>query len=287
MEKINNLYSEVKPILTTYIFELKKQWKKFVFFSALSLLFIFLLSYLMYTLIPDNPLPATQAEYFQEGLQFFELIIIFATCFFFGGIICYEFNYKTGHIIFPIINRYKIIAGKFLACFTLVCGVALSFYFALGFLGVYFYGGPVNIRFFYSFGIAVLYMLALSCFVTFFSAIMKNVNMTIISCIMLLLIANMIVDQLVVLLIPDFEPVYSINHMGKLISYILEADFPTTLADRYIEETVNPPGGHGMQGDFTMRVWLTPSIVGGITIALSYTLTFLTAALIIYKRKQL
>ena len=277
-EKLYYLYVAAKPVFTTYIFELKKQWKKFVVFSMVSVAFVILLSYLPYALIPDNPLPETQADYFQSGLNFIIMIVIFAACFFFGGIICSEFSNKTGFITFPIINKYKLIIGKYLGALTLIIGIAGAFYFALGILGIYYYGGPINYRYYYSFGITVLYVLAVSSLVTFFSSLMKNVSMTIVTAIMILLIANMIVDSLIILLYPDIEPIWSLNHMSKLISYILVKDFPQTREDRFEEREFR--GFHRVN-------WSTPSIETGIAILVLYTIICVIVAAIIFKRRQL
>lgn len=271
------------PILTTFVFELKKQWKKFIILMGISIIFVFLLSYLPYLLMLDYPLPATQNQFFQGGLGFFMMIVIFTVCFFFGGIICSEFSNKTGHIVFPIINKYKIIIGKYLAAFTMVIGIVGTFYFTLGLLGIYYYGGPISIKYFYSFGIALLYALAVSSFVTLFSSFMKNVNMTIVSTIMILLIANMIIDALIVLVWYEFEPIYSLNHMSKLISYIMEVDFPEVIEDRYVDGDE----ARGPASDLILRNWLTPSIEGGIAIALSYVLICNIIAFIVFSRKQL
>ena len=277
-ENLYDFYMAAKPVFTTYIFELKKQWKKFIAFSMVSIAFVMLLSYLPYALISDNPLPETQVEYFQSGLNFIIMIFIFAACFFFGGIICEEFGNKTGYITFPIINKYKLIIGKYLGALTLIIGVVGAYYLTLGVLGIYYYGGPINYRYYYSFGISVLYVLAVSGFITLFSSFMKNVSMSIVSTIMLLLIANILVDWLITLLCPDFEPIYSLDHAAKLISYILEKDFPTKVVDRY--EKV------GIRG-FNRIIWLTPTIETGITILLLYTIICMVVAAIIFKRRQL
>jgi ABC-type transport system involved in multi-copper enzyme maturation permease subunit len=290
MERIENLGTEFKPVLTTYIFQFKMQWKKFIFFSVLGVLFVFLLSYLPYALILDNPLPATQAEYLKSGLQFLEFEVIFSSCFFFGGIIVSEFSDKTGHIVYPVINRYKVFFGKFLGSFTMVVGIVAVFYFSLGLLAVSYYGGPINIRFFYSFIIAVLYILAISSIVTFFSSFMRSATMTIVFSIMILFMVFNMVDQLIVMFNPDFEPLYSVNHASNLISYILEQDFPTELADRFNDISFSPPAGMGMGGGggtFTFRTWLTPTIEMGFTILITYTIIGLSAALYIFKGKQL
>ncbi|MFX1339322.1 MAG: hypothetical protein ACFFDK_11990 [Promethearchaeota archaeon] len=277
-EKYDQLYLAALPIVTTYLFELKKQWKKFVIFTIVAISFVILLSYLPYALIPDNPLPDTQADYFQSGLNFIILLTIFGACFFFSGIICSEYSDKTGFITFPIINKYKLVVGKYLGAITMMIGVITAFYIALGVLGIYWYGGPINYRYYFSFGIALLYLIAVSSFVTFFSSFMKSVNITIVTSIMLLLIANMIIDNLVVLLYPDFEPIYSLNHNSQLISYILVDNFPTKLQDRYEEIQFR---------SFKRRIWLTPTIEGAITMFLLYTIVCLAASAIIFKRRQL
>jgi hypothetical protein len=54
MQALNEMYVEIKPIFNTYSFQLKKNWKKLVFFIVLSVVFVLLLSYLPFVLIPDN-----------------------------------------------------------------------------------------------------------------------------------------------------------------------------------------------------------------------------------------
>jgi ABC-type transport system involved in multi-copper enzyme maturation permease subunit len=283
MEKLNYLYMDAKPIFTTFVFELKQRWKKFIIFCGLSILFVLLGSYLPYALEPCNPIPDTQARYFQDGLMFLNFLIILTTCFFFGGIICAEFDYKTGYTVFPIINKYKLIIGKYLGSYILVIGVIGTFYFTLGLWGIYYYGGSINHLYYQSFLIVMLYALAICSFVALFSSFMKNVSMSIVATLMILLMANMMIDSLVVLLYPDFEPVYSLNHNFKLVSYIMESDFPTKLGDRYIDA----PSEHGPTEGFEVRQWLTPTIEMGITIFLLYTVICLVVASLIFKRKQL
>jgi len=278
MEKLNNLYIEIKPILHTYVFELKKNSKKFIIFSIITGLIGFLIGFLGFALIPEDSLSSSQGAYFQDGLGIMSLILIFGVCFFFGGIICSEFSTKSGYIVFPKINKYKLIIGKYLGNITLLIGVIAIYYFILVLLGIFFYGLPLNIRIFHSFAITILYILAVSSFVTLFSSFMKSVNMTIIATILILLIVFSLVDQIVVLSNPDFEPIYSLDFMSRLITSILETDFPATTAERYIDME--------MQG-FIFRIWITPTIQMGITVMLLYTIICLGLASIIFSRKQL
>ena len=203
----NNEYGiGLKPIFDTVIFEIKKQRKKFYFFLGVSILVVFLVGYLL-QLFPDYLLPETQAEYFNNGLTFIEFLTLFSACLFFSGIICSEFDKKTGAIVFPKINKYKLILGKYLGNLVLAIFIQAIYYFFLGLLGFFYYGGPINIRIFYSFGFAVLYVIALSSFVTLFSSFMKSVNVTIISTLLILLIGFNIADQIINLIFADsFEP---------------------------------------------------------------------------------
>lgn len=284
MENKKESFVGIKPILYTVIFEIKKQRKKFYFFSIISIIIAFLLGYVL-QLIPSYLLPDTQAEFLNNGLQFITFLTLFAACLFFSGIICSEFDKKTGFIVFPKINKYKLIIGKYFGNLILVVFIISIYYFTLGLLGFFYYGGPINIRFFYSYGIAILYVIALSSFVTFFSSFMRSVNLTIISTLLILLIGFNIADQIITLIFADsFEPLYSLAYLGSLITGILEYPFPDP---RYSEFSFSGIGPGGMGGDFTFGQWVTPSIEMGITILLVFIVVYFVLAAYLFKRRQL
>lgn len=276
MERIKSLYSEVKSIFLTCFFEMTLQIKKFIILSSITIVAIILNSYLPYILIPQLQVPNNQVYFYQSGLNTFYLIIIFVVCFFFSGIICSEFRDKTGIIIFPKINKYKLIIGKYLGNLTLVTGVIGIYYLSLALIGYNFYGEPISYRLFFSFGFALLYALALSSFITFFSSFMKSAKGTIVITIILLLFVLNIVDTLVMVIRIEFEPIFSLNYVRNIITFILDPDFSTM--DRYMEYTI---------GDFTIRTWLTPSIQGAIIAFLIYMTIFFLFASLLFKRRQL
>ena len=277
LEKIDELVLFFKPIAHTYVFELRQRWKKFLSFCTVIGLFG-LLNVIGYVLFPENSLPNTQVLYFQDELGLIILINIFSVCFFFGGIICTEYSKKTGYVVFPKINKYKLITGKYLGALTLVIGVNGLYYYVIGLLGLYFYGAPINRRYFLSFGIACLYLLAVSSFVTLLSSIMKSVNITIITAILMLLIGFSIIASLVVLSNPDIEPLYSLDYLSNLITSVVREIPPQKREDRY--EDYEDEG-------FTYRQWITPSIEGGITFMLLYAVICMALAMVIFKRRQL
>ena len=274
----------LKPIFNTIVFEMKKQRKKFYFFTIVAILISVLLSYIL-LLFPDRLLSDTQAEFFNGGLGFISFITLFAACLFFSGIICSEFNKRTGFIVFPKINKYKLILGKYLGNLVLVVIIITVYYFVLGLFGFYYYGGPINIRIFYSYGFAVLYVIALSSFVTLFSSFMKNVNITIIITLIILLMGFNIADSIVTLFYGNtFEPLYSLAYLGYLITSVLENPFPDP---RYVEYSFGGMGPGGMGGSFTFGSWVTPSIAMGTTLLLVYIVAFFVLAAILFKRRQL
>lgn len=274
----------LKPILHTIIFQMKKQKKKFYFFIGVVILVAFLVGYLL-QLIPGNLLSDTQAEFFSGGLSFISFITLFAACLFFSGIICSEFDKKTGFIVFPKINKYKLILGKYLGNLILVVSIVAIYYFLLALLGFYYYGGPINVRLFYSFGFAVLYVIALSSFVTLFSSFLRSVNITIIITLIILLIGLNIADQIITLVFRDaFEPLYSLSYLGNLITSILERPFPDP---RYVEFSFGGMGPGGFGGNFTIGTWLTPSIGMGTTLLIVYIVACFALAALLFKRRQL
>ncbi len=284
MRNENDSIIGLTPIFNTIIFEMKKQRKKFYFFTIVTILVVVLLSYILH-LIPEFLLSDTQAEFFSSGLGFISFITLFAACLFFSGIICSEFNKRTGFIVFPKINKYKLILGKYLGNLFLVISIITVYYFVLGLMGFYYYGGPINIRIFYSYGFAVLYIIALSSFVTLFSSFMKNVNVTIITTLIILLMGFNIADQIVTLLYTDsFEPLYSLAYLGNLITSVLQNPFPDP---RYVEFSFGGMGPGGMGGRFSFGSWVTPSIAMGTTLLLVYIVVFFVLAAVLFKRRQL
>ncbi|MFX1490423.1 MAG: hypothetical protein ACFFBI_14825 [Promethearchaeota archaeon] len=275
----------IKPIFYTIIFEIKKQRKKFYFFFLISIIVAILAGYIL-QLIPGFLLEDTQAEFYSTGLQFITFLTLFSACLFFSGIICSEFNRKTGFIVFPKINKYKLILGKYLGNLLLVVIIVTVYYFVLGLFGFYYYGGPINIRFFYSFGIAILYVIALSSFVTFFSSFLKSVNITIILSLVVLLIIFNIVDQIITLIFADaFEPLYSLPYLGSLITGILQFPFPNP---RYVEISFSGEmGPFGGGGNFTFGQWVTPSVTMGISLLVVFIIIFFVLAALLFKRRQL
>ena len=126
------LLKGLKPIYDTVIFEIKKQRKKFYFFLALTFIVAIIIAVTV-GLMPSSARPETSEDLFFVGLTFIIFIEVIAASMFFSGIICSEFDKKTGFIVFPKINKYKLILGKYLGNLILV--ITLSPF--LGFIFFY------------------------------------------------------------------------------------------------------------------------------------------------------
>ena len=226
-EREETFTEEFMPIFHTILFEIKKQRKKFYFFLSITIVIVFLVGYLLIQ-IPGNLLSDTYTQFVSGGLSFISYLTLFAACLFFSGIICSEFYDKTGFIVFPKINKYRLIIGKYLGNLILVVSIVAIYYFLLCTLGVFYYGPAITIRVFYSFGFAVLYIIMLSSFVTFFSSFMKNINLTIIVTLIILFMGFNIADSITTLIFHDaLEPIYSLSYLGNLIPtlFIIIASF--------------------------------------------------------------
>ena len=266
----------LKPIYNTITFEIKKQRKKFFAFLVLIIMVSIAIAVISGFLKPD-----TKSEFFLTSLFFIIYLEDFAACLFFSAIICSEFDKKTGYIVFPKINKYKLILGKYLGNLILVITLITSYYIIIGVLGFFYYGGETSIRLFYSYLIALLYLSALSSFVTFFSSFLKSVNGTIVITFILLLLGFLMIDQIIALIFAEkFEPLYSLAFLGNLIANILAVQFPNP---RYIKvpfDTMDPGGPSIVQ-------WLTPDPMVGITMMLLFTVVYFTLAALLFKRRQL
>ncbi len=277
MKPFNNLYLKVKPIFHTFLFEITLNIKKFIIFSSITILLLIFSSYLVHVLSPFGSLPTPQAGFYDIGIMYFNIIAIFAVCFFFSGIICSEYKNKTGLIVLPLINKYKLIIGKYLANSILVIGIAGVHYLAMILLGYYFYGGPILNRLILSFGFVILYIFALGSIVTFFSSFMSSETPVIIAMSGLVLFGfEYIIDPVIMAIFINFEPNYSLSYLYKITRWIIYPDYSTM--DRYIEETI---------GNITFKRWFIPSIEGALIFLLLYSIIFFILASILFKKREL
>ncbi len=267
INKINEEFTSVFAILR---FEYEKRKFMFSLFILISALMVISLSVLPYFIFSDYVFPSTLIYYLQEGFTYFYYLIIFAVCFFFSAIICEEYDYKTGYLTFPVINRYKFIFAKFLCNFFMVICVISVFYLTLGIAGSIFYAETIPIEYSLSFMFAILFVFSIGGFVTLISSMMKNVGITLIVSLLFLLIGESLIKLLIG---SEIEPIYSLNYISSLIFYIL--DYPNP---RYEEYT---------RGPFNRIEWKTPAIGMGLFVIFIYLIVSFYLAIKIFKKRQL
>ena len=98
----------LKPIYNTITFEIKKQRRKFIAFLVLIIMISILIA-VINAVTPSEAQPETILDFYYVGLYMIIFLEMFAASLFFSAIICTEFDKKTGNIVFPKINKYKLI----------------------------------------------------------------------------------------------------------------------------------------------------------------------------------
>ncbi len=269
MDSLNRVYIRIKPVFYTLIFEIKLQVKKFVILSLATILLLTLNSYIAYILSSFQPLPYSQVDFYMLGYSYFIIIIVLAVSFFFGGIICSEFKNKTGVAVLPLANRYKLLIGKYFANLILVIGITAIHYLTMALFGYNFYGGPLLKTLVYSFGFAVLFILALSSIVTFLSSFMPSIASVSVIMAFYVFIGDSILSSIIMGINSELEPLYSFYYLFSIIGYIFYPEFSTM-------ERINPYTGR----------WLFPSIEGAFVVLSLIAIIFFILSSLLFKRRE-
>lgn len=261
-------YLNIKPLFHTIIFEVKLNIRKFYIFSGFTIIFLIFTNYLPMVMNMTR-LQSTQSLFYMSALNFFLLILVFATSLFFSGIICSDYSKKIGLNLFPLINKTHLLIGKYIAYSILVIGIISVQYGSMALLGYYFYGGPLLNTLGFSFGFAILYFLSLASLITFLSSFNSSELPVIIIANGLILIGFNIIDPIIMSSF-GVEPIYSFLYLYSIIKFILIPNFSTM--QRYVADP---------------SFWFFPTIEQTIISLLLYGIVFFILALILYKRRQL
>ncbi len=272
MNKKINKYKEVfNPILRTYILEFKLRWKRVLFFYFTTIIFALLYSFFY-------PYHFDECSFYRDGITYFRFFLIFVSCFFFSDIVCSEFSKKTGYIMFPKINKYKLIVGKFVANLNIIIILVILYYLTMNFSTIVLYNTIIPESYF-SLGIAIIYTITLSTLILFLSSIMPTVNFTTVTVVLIYLIGFPILEQVLTAINQEIEPIFSLNYIGNLINHTIPGGLP--VGQRwtwvYYAGDILPP----------VKLWLTPTIEMGILIMSFYTTLLFLITLLAIKRKEL
>jgi ABC-type transport system involved in multi-copper enzyme maturation permease subunit len=265
--KKRNLFN---PVLRTFLLELRLRWKKILLFSIIFVVFTISMTLFF-------PYRYREEDFFRYEIDYFRFLLVFTSCFFFADIVCSEFSSKTGYIIFPKINRYKLIAGKYTANSSIIIFLVSVHYLALDLSGIVVYGTVIP-ELLISFGLAIVYAITISAFILLFSTFIPKEVLTTVTVIVIFLIGFYIIEQITTAISQDIEPILSLNYIGNLLNYVIPGGLPP--GERwnwvYYGQGTLPP----------KKIWFTPTIEMGLLVMGIYiTLSFLFAFLIL-RRKE-
>jgi len=268
------------PILRTYFLELRLRWRKVLFSSFSTVVFVLLFS-------SFYPYHFNKGEFYRDEITYFKFFILFVSCFFFSDIVCSEFTLKTGYIMFPKINRYKLIVGKYIANLSIIIFLLILHYLTLN-ISVMIIYESVILEWVISLGIAIMYAITLSAFILLFSTIIPKVNLTIILIILIYFIGFTILEQVFTAVNQELEPIFSLNYIGNLINHVVPGGLPNYQLYRgqlpwgqrwnwvyYAGDTLPP-----------VKLWLTPTIEVAILIMSFYIALFFLLTFLVLKRKE-
>lgn len=258
------------PFLKTYLLELRLRWKKILFFSIISVAFTLFFSFFY-------PYHFDEGELFRDEISYFRFFIIFVSCFFFSDIVCSEFANKTGYIMFPKINKYKLIVGKYIANLSIIILLVIVHYLMLNISVMVIYDTVIP-ESYVSLGIAIIYITTLSALILLFSTIMPKANLTTIIIILLFLVGFPLLEQGLTAINQEIEPIFSLNFIGNLINHVIPGGLHG--GERWIWVTY--------AGDLLppVKVWVTPTIEVGILIMSLYTAVSFLFIFLALRRKE-
>jgi ABC-type transport system involved in multi-copper enzyme maturation permease subunit len=265
--KKNNLFN---PFLRTYLLEYRLRWKKLLLFSIIFIVFTVSITFFY-------PFRFREDIFLRNEIDFFRFLMVFASCFFFSDIVCSEFSSKTGYIIFPKINKYKLFAGKYAANLSIIINLVSIHYLTLNISGMVMYGAVIP-ELLISFGLAIVYAITISAFILFFSTVIPKEVLTTIIVIVIFLIGFYILEQITTVISQDIEPIFSLNYIGNLLNYVIPGGLSQgqRWAWVYYAGDRLPP----------IKIWLTPTIEMGLLVMSIYiALSFLFMFLIL-RRKE-
>ncbi len=258
MKLLDKVFYKIKPIFYVFFFEITFQFKKFIIFSSITILQLFLNCYLI--ILTGSSLTGSLDWFYYYGTTYFSTIIMITVCFFFSGIISSEYKNKTGLILIPLTSKNKFLIGKYLANLILVIGIVVIHYSLLILLGYNFYGEPIINTWIFSFSFALLYIIALSSLVIFFSSVMPSQISTFIIVFGLAIIGFDFINVFIEIMFSGFKPIYSLTYLSQIITNITILDF-----------------------DFTQDYVSVEAI---LTVFLFYIIFFFIMALILFKRRE-
>jgi len=263
-----------RQIGKTVVFDGHRNLKKLISMILINTLFVSL--FVIINMLREyNPPEAT--DYVVSYLSFFSFLILITAILFGGSIIVEDFEKQTGNLLFPKIERGRLMVGRYLARIALA-SISLTIYYVEVALLTYINYETVPVIMWESLGWAILYLhLVLSC-VVLMSALLNRIATAQVASLLVLLMVSQIVTEILMFTGSTIEPLFLPTYYSNIISAWFNMPDP-----RFGER---PAFGFEGVSDRVFRSWATPSAEGAIIGVIIYSAILLVSAYLIYHRKQ-
>jgi ABC-2 type transport system permease protein len=228
---------------------------------------------------PDR-LGGTALAFYGAGWgSFASFLVILATAFFGGDAISGEFQNKTGYFLVPNpIRRSAIYVGKWLAALFASTIVLLVFAVFVMANGVWYYPGGIPSQFFESVLFAWIYLIAALSLTFAFSSLFKSTSISILMTVILLLFVFPTVVDVIIAIVANIEPWFSITYGAGIIANILKVPYPGHATPG------GPFGGEGA-GRFSFTTY-NASVPEGLVILAVYFVVTAILGLWLFEKKE-
>ena len=116
----------IRQIGKTIVFDSRRNFKKMIAMGVINTVFIIL--FLIINVLQNNP-PTEATNYVKSYLDYFSFLILITAILFGGSIIVEDFEKQTGNLLFPKIERGRLLIGRYIARFAYGC-ISLAVYYA-------------------------------------------------------------------------------------------------------------------------------------------------------------
>ncbi|MHA1730174.1 MAG: ABC transporter permease [Promethearchaeota archaeon] len=271
-------------IQKTIEFEFQKNLSKFISMLLMSI-GIFML-FLVVQLIQNAQgldVPADPVDYFAGYLVMIDFLVLIIAVAFGGGIIVEDFEKDTGNLLFPKIQKNRLLIGRIIARYIYAAMCIVFYYVLVGITTLIIYERLPTIVW-ESMGWALLYTFAVFSFMILFSSFMNRVASAMIVGMMIVLMVFQLLTMILMFTGVTIEPLFMLTYYANIITRWFNMP-----EERFTEVGImgspgmGPPG---MRDGPTFMSWATPSVTGAILGMTIYSIICIALAYIIYKRRQ-
>lgn len=270
----------VIQIQKTIEFEFQKNLSKFIS-MLLTTIGIFLL-FLVIELIQSaqgSEVPADPTDYFSGYLMMIDFLILIIAVAFGGGIIAEDFEKDTGNLLFPKIQKDRLLIGRIIARYIYAAMCVIFYYVLIGIATLIIYESlPLIV--WESMGWALLYTFAVFSFMILFSSFMKRAASAMIVGMLIILMVFQLLTIILMYTGVTIEPLFMLTYYANIITSWFNMP-----SERFTEVGLGMGPG-GVRDGPTFMSWATPSATGAILGMTIYSIACIALAYFIYKRRQ-